>query len=121
MGEMHNNPEHIKILEQWMKSYKPEELFDDNGRFKPEYAELAPRGIRVNAVSPGPISTRFHSKMGLTDAQLREAAAGIEASVPMHRFGEPSEVARVAIFLASSDSSYMTGAETVVDGGLSQL
>lgn len=84
-------------------------------------AELAPRGIRVNAVSPGPISTGFHSKLGLTDAQLSEAAAGIEASVPMHRFGEPSEIAKVVIFLASSDSSYMTGTETVVDGGLSQL
>src|SRR5919197_6014960 len=78
-------------------------------------AELAPRGIRVNAVSPGAISTGFHSKLGLTDAQLREAAAGIEASVPMHRFGEPSEIAKVVTFLASSDSSYMTGTETVVD------
>ena len=44
MGEMHENPGHIKILEQWMKSYKPEELFDENGRFTPELAEIAPRG-----------------------------------------------------------------------------
>lgn len=84
-------------------------------------AELAPRGIRVNAVSPGPISTPFHGKLGLTDAQLNETAAGIEAKVPLSRFGEAIEVARAALFLASDDSSYMTGTEIVVDGGLSQL
>ena len=42
MGEMHENPAHVRILEQWMKSYKPEELFDDSGRLRPELAELAP-------------------------------------------------------------------------------
>ena len=52
MGEMHEKPEHIKILEQWMKSYKPEELFDANGRFKPELAELAPKGERRMSANP---------------------------------------------------------------------
>ena len=52
MGEMHEKPEHIKILEQWMKSYKPGELFDGNGRFKPELAELAPRGERRMSANP---------------------------------------------------------------------
>ena len=52
MGEMHEKPEHIKILEQWMKSYKPEELFDTNGRFKPELAELAPKGERRMSANP---------------------------------------------------------------------
>jgi xylulose-5-phosphate/fructose-6-phosphate phosphoketolase len=52
MGEMHENPEHIKILEKWMKSYKPEELFDDTGRFKPELAELAPKGERRMSANP---------------------------------------------------------------------
>jgi NAD(P)-dependent dehydrogenase (short-subunit alcohol dehydrogenase family) len=84
-------------------------------------AELAPRGIRVNAVSPGPISTPFHSKLGLSAEQLKEAAAGIEAQVPLHRFGEAAEVAKAALFLASDDASFMTGSEVVVDGGLSQL
>ena len=52
MGEMHEKPEHIKILEQWMKSYRPEELFDANGRFKPELAELAPKGERRMSANP---------------------------------------------------------------------
>jgi NAD(P)-dependent dehydrogenase (short-subunit alcohol dehydrogenase family) len=84
-------------------------------------AELAPRGIRVNAVSPGPISTPFHGKLGLSQKELKEAAAGIEAQVPLHRFGEAKEVARAALFLGSEDASFMTGSEVVVDGGLSQL
>ena len=44
MGEMHEKPEHVKILEKWMKSYQPEELFDKTGRLKPELAELAAEG-----------------------------------------------------------------------------
>lgn len=84
-------------------------------------AELVGRGIRVNAVSPGPISTPFHSKLGFTDAQLNEVAAGIEAQVPMKRFGEGHEIARAALFLASEESSYMTGTEIVVDGGMTQF
>lgn len=84
-------------------------------------AELAPRGIRVNAVSPGPISTAFHGKLGLSDAELSEVAAGIEAAVPLGRFGEASEVANAVLFLAGDQSSFMTGEEIVVDGGLSQF
>jgi NAD(P)-dependent dehydrogenase (short-subunit alcohol dehydrogenase family) len=84
-------------------------------------AELAPRGIRVNAVSPGPISTPFHGKLGLSEKELKDAAAGIEAQVPLHRFGEAAEIAKAALFLASADSSFMTGAELVVDGGLTEL
>jgi NAD(P)-dependent dehydrogenase (short-subunit alcohol dehydrogenase family) len=84
-------------------------------------AELAPRGIRVNAISPGPISTPFHGKLGLSEQQLNEAGSAIEDQVPLHRFGEAVEIARAALFLASEDSSYMTGSELVVDGGLSQL
>ena len=84
-------------------------------------AELAPRGIRVNAVSPGPISTPFHGKLGLSDADLDSAAAAVEANVPLHRFGEADEIAKAALFLASSDASFITGAELVVDGGLTQI
>jgi NAD(P)-dependent dehydrogenase (short-subunit alcohol dehydrogenase family) len=84
-------------------------------------AELALRNIRVNAVSPGPISTPFHSKLGLSEAQLEEMAAAIEAQIPLRRFGQADEIAAAALFLASSDSSFMTGAELVADGGLSQL
>lgn len=84
-------------------------------------AELAPRGIRVNAVSPGAISTPFHGKMGLGPDELKASAKGIEAQVPLHRFGEAEEIARAALFLAGPDSTYVTGTELVVDGGLTQV
>ena len=64
MGEMHEKPGHIKILEQWMKSYKPEELFDANGRFKPEFAEIAPKGERRMSANP-------HGNGGLLLRDLR--------------------------------------------------
>ena len=84
-------------------------------------AELAPRGIRVNAVSPGPISTPFAGKMGLSKAELKAMAESVEAQVPLQRLGEAEEVARAALFLAGPDSSYVTGTELVVDGGLTQI
>ena len=52
MGEMHEKPAHVKLLEKWMKSYEPRELFDENGRFKPELAELAPKGDRRMSANP---------------------------------------------------------------------
>ena len=64
MGEMHSKPGHIKILEQWMKGYKPQELFDANGRFKPELAELAPKGERRMSANP-------HGNGGLLLRDLR--------------------------------------------------
>jgi NAD(P)-dependent dehydrogenase (short-subunit alcohol dehydrogenase family) len=84
-------------------------------------AELAPRGIRVNAVSPGPTSTPFLGKLGLSEADLDSAAAAVEARVPLQRFGEAEEIAKAALFLASADASFVTGAELVVDGGLTQI
>jgi NAD(P)-dependent dehydrogenase (short-subunit alcohol dehydrogenase family) len=84
-------------------------------------AELVSRGIRVNAVSPGPVSTPFHGKLGLTPEELNVAAVNIESLVPMHRFGEASEVANAVVFLASDESSFITGTEIVVDGGLTQF
>jgi NAD(P)-dependent dehydrogenase (short-subunit alcohol dehydrogenase family) len=84
-------------------------------------AELAPRGIRVNAISPGAISTPFYSKMGLEEAQLAQVAAGLQAKIALKRFGEASELAKAVLFLASDDSSYITGIELAVDGGLTQF
>lgn len=84
-------------------------------------AELAPRGIRVNAVSPGAVATPFYSKIGLPDNVLSEIAAGITQKVGLKRFGEAVELARTVLFLASDDASYTTGTELVVDGGLTQF
>lgn len=84
-------------------------------------AELAPRGIRVNAISPRPISTPFAGKIGLSEQELKAFAEGVAGQVPLQRFGEAQEVANAALFLASSDSSYVTGTEIVVDGGLTQI
>lgn len=84
-------------------------------------AELAPRGIRVNAVSPGAISTPFYGKMGLSPEQLSGVAAALEQKIALKRFGEPSELAKSVLFLASDDASYITGIELAVDGGLTQI
>jgi NAD(P)-dependent dehydrogenase (short-subunit alcohol dehydrogenase family) len=85
-------------------------------------AELVDRGIRVNAVSPGPINTPAgFERTGLSKEELDEFAKSVLGKVPMKRFGEPSEIAGAVAFLASSDASYMTGAEISVDGGLGQI
>jgi len=81
-------------------------------------AELSPRGIRVNAVSPGPIETPIYGKMGLPAAAVEQMAAGIQGQVALGRFGSAEEVANVALFLASDGSSYVQGQEFVVDGGM---
>jgi NAD(P)-dependent dehydrogenase (short-subunit alcohol dehydrogenase family) len=81
--------------------------------------ELAGRNIRVNCISPGPISTPIYSKMGMAEEALKEFAAGVQAKIPLKRFGEASDVAQAALFLASSESAFMTGAELAVDGGKS--
>jgi NAD(P)-dependent dehydrogenase (short-subunit alcohol dehydrogenase family) len=79
--------------------------------------ELADAGVRVNAVSPGPVDTPFHVKLGLPSDARRRLVDGI----PMKRFGRPEEVARAVLFLACDDSSYMTGEEIVVDGGMTRV
>lgn len=83
--------------------------------------ELVGRGIRVNALSPGPINTPIFGKMGMSAEQLEATAAGIQQQVPMGRFGTPEEIAKAALFLASEDSSFVIGAELVADGGMSTL
>ncbi len=83
--------------------------------------ELVSRGIRVNAVSPGPINTPIFGKMGMSPEQLEATATSIQQQVPMGRFGRPEEIAKAALFLASDDSSFVIGAELVADGGMSTL
>jgi NAD(P)-dependent dehydrogenase (short-subunit alcohol dehydrogenase family) len=80
--------------------------------------ELASRGIRVNAVQPGPITTPIFGKMNLS-AEARDAfAKRVAEQLPLGRFGSPEEVARAALFLASDDSAFVTGHELSVDGGM---
>jgi len=81
--------------------------------------ELISRGIRVNAVSPGPISTPLYSKLGLSEAELKSVAAAIQSQVPAGRFGKPSEIAHAIVFLASDESAFTVGSEILIDGGMS--
>jgi NAD(P)-dependent dehydrogenase (short-subunit alcohol dehydrogenase family) len=84
-------------------------------------AELVGRGIRVNAVAPGPIVTPIFARTGLPKESFDELAKGFLAHVPMKRFGQPEEVAATVAFLASRDASYITGVEINVDGGIGQI
>jgi NAD(P)-dependent dehydrogenase (short-subunit alcohol dehydrogenase family) len=81
-------------------------------------AELSPRGIRVNAVSPGPIETPIFSKTGMSEADTQEMAAGMLGQIALGRFGQSEEVANVVLFLASDEASFVQGQEYIVDGGL---
>jgi NAD(P)-dependent dehydrogenase (short-subunit alcohol dehydrogenase family) len=85
-------------------------------------AELVDRGIRVNAVSPGTIDTpEGFARTGLPQEQVEQMVHDITAQVPMKRIGQPSEIASAVAFLASTDASFITGAEVPVDGGLGQI
>ena len=84
-------------------------------------AELVGRGIRVNAVAPGPILTPIFGKTGLPKEAVDQFAKQVLEQVPMKRFGQPEEVAGAVAFLASQDASYITGVEINVDGGLGQI
>jgi len=81
-------------------------------------AELIPRGIRVNAISPGPIATPLYSKFGLSAADLKATSDALQNQVPAKRFGKPSEIASAVVFLASDESAYTVGSELIIDGGL---
>jgi len=83
--------------------------------------DLKSRKIRVNAISPGPIDTPGVKSLGLTDAQLEQFKTEIVGVVPLARMGRPDEIASAALFLASDDSSYVTGIELFVDGGMAQI
>lgn len=83
--------------------------------------ELIERGIRVNAISPGPIATPIFDRFGLPAEMVKAVKGEIERKSPIKRFGTPDEIAKTALFLASDDSAYMVGEEIVVDGGMSLL
>ena len=83
--------------------------------------ELIGRGIRVNAVSAGPISTPLYSKLGFSEAELKNVAASIEGQVPAKRFGSPSEIAAAVVFFASDEAAFTVGSELLIDGGMSNI
>lgn len=80
--------------------------------------ELAPRGIRVNVISPGPIETPIIKKLGLAGEQKKKFDEMIAAKSLLKRIGTADEVARLVRFLLSEESSYIVGAELLIDGGL---
>jgi NAD(P)-dependent dehydrogenase (short-subunit alcohol dehydrogenase family) len=83
-------------------------------------SELAPRGVRVNTISPGPIVTPIFDKGGFTPAQKEAFIAGAATRIPLARVGASEEVAAAALYLAA-DATFTTGAELFVDGGLIDL
>lgn len=84
-------------------------------------ADLVGRNIRVNAVAPGPIDTPIFERVGLPKEQAAQLAEGFKSAVPMKRFGTAEEVAGTVAYLASEDSTYVTGVEINVDGGIAEI
>ncbi len=84
-------------------------------------AECINKKIRVNGVSPGYIKTNIFNNTGLTPEQIKGTIESIIPTLPFKRFGEPIEIAKTILFLASDDASYIHGTEIIVDGGLSNI
>lgn len=83
--------------------------------------DLKDRGIRVNCLSPGPIATPIISKMGVSEAERELFDMQVASRIPAGRFGLPEEVAAAALFLASDESSFISGIDLSVDGGMGQI
>ncbi len=83
-------------------------------------AELVQRGIRVNALSPGPTETPIFGKRNGAD-QVKAMVERLNATVPLKRIAQPEDMAKVALFLASDDSAFLLGEEIVADGGVTNL
>ena len=81
-------------------------------------AELIDRSIRVNTLNIGPIDTPLYGKLGLPEAAVQGFAQAVAGRLPIKRFGTPEEVAKAAVFLASTESSFVVGSELTTDGGL---
>lgn len=80
-------------------------------------AELAPQKIRVNSIAPGPINTPLWPAVGLSPEQLQAVAGQVSARLMSGHFGEPEDIAKMAVFLASDDAKNIYGQEIVIDGG----
>jgi len=84
-------------------------------------AEYGSRGIRVNAISPGPIDTPIYGKHNVAQEDINQMASNFPSMITLGRFGTSKEIATTALFLATSDSSFITGTEIPVDGGFTQV
>jgi NAD(P)-dependent dehydrogenase (short-subunit alcohol dehydrogenase family) len=80
--------------------------------------ELAARKIRVNAINPGPVATPIFEKTGMEEQQLNGLGEAMQNRIPMKRYGQPEEIAKLVSFLASDDASFITGSEYNIDGGV---
>lgn len=83
--------------------------------------ELRTRAIRVNTIAPGPITTPGLNGLAPSEEAAAELRDNLAGGVPLGRMGQPAEVANLALFLATSESSYITGTEIFVDGGANQI
>lgn len=83
--------------------------------------DLKDRKIRVNTLSPGPIDTPIFDTIAPDKQQVEQIKSGFASQVPLGRMGRPEEIATVALFLASDDSSFVTGIDLTVDGGMAQV
>ena len=81
--------------------------------------ELAPKGIRVNAVTPGPFDTAIFGKTGASQEKIDQFAEAIKQKLLVKRYGTPNEIGKLVSFLSSNDASFITGSEYVIDGGMS--
>jgi NAD(P)-dependent dehydrogenase (short-subunit alcohol dehydrogenase family) len=90
-----------------------------NSVLKVALTELSPKGIRINAVSPGPVATNLLAPAGLDQATVQQFASRTLGKIPVNRFGKPEEIAKLVAFLSSDDASFITGSEYIIDGGTS--
>jgi len=81
-------------------------------------ADLVPKGIRVNSISPGPIESSLLKRLGMTDEQLKQTNEWIRGQVPLKRFGTGDEIAEAVLYLCSPAAGFRVGADLVIDGGM---
>jgi NAD(P)-dependent dehydrogenase (short-subunit alcohol dehydrogenase family) len=84
-------------------------------------ADLLDKGIRVNAISPGPITSSLLDRDGVAGEKLRQTKDWIQSQVPIKRFGTPEEIAAAVLYLSSADSAFVVGSELLIDGGMATL
>jgi len=84
-------------------------------------ADLLPRGVRVNVISPGPVETPIFERMGMSEEQTQQTKEWIVQQTPLKRFAQPDEIAEAVLYLSSPESRFVVGTELVIDGGMIQL